>query len=96
MKNICESCGQVLPNAQGAPLTDAELDALSAWWHMGTVKGAADLLSRAERTVINQLYSARIRNGVHTTHALALLYMGRLRSKSEMAMQHNLARRKAA
>lgn len=96
MSALCPSCGQVLPNATGQPLTPAELDAVSAWWHMGSIKRAADVLSRSERTVVNQLYSARIRNGVHTTHELALLYMGSLRSKTELATQHNNRGREAA
>jgi hypothetical protein len=77
-------------------LTDAELDAVSAWWHMGTIKRAADLLSRAERTVINQLYSARIRNNLHTTLELAQMYMGDLRTVSQLVAQHNKSRREAA
>jgi hypothetical protein len=72
------------------------LDALSAWWHMGTVKRAADLLSRSERTVINQLYSARNRNRVHTTVELVQLYLGSLRSVSELIMQHNENRAEAS
>ena len=96
MTKLCPSCGQVLPGARGKPLTPAELDALSAWWHTGSVRQAAILLSRAERTVINQLYNARIRNGVKTTVALAQLQMGQLRTKSELLTEHKVARRKAA
>ena len=94
--NVCPQCGQALPNATRATLTDAELDALSAWWHMGSTRRAADLLSRAERTVVNQLYSARIRNNVHTTVALLPLYLGSLRSMSELMTQHKVRREEAA
>ena len=94
--SACPTCGQQIPGKHGRALTDAELDALSAWWHTGTVKGAADLLSRAERTVINQLYSARIRDGVHTTLELVQLHIGELRSMGELLKSHNLSRRKAA
>jgi DNA-binding CsgD family transcriptional regulator len=96
VSNLCPSCGQVLPKAKGDPLTPAELDALSAWWHMGTVKRAADLLSRSERTVVNQLYTARNRNGVHTTVQLAQLQFGKMRSLPELMAQHNSARKAAA
>jgi DNA-binding CsgD family transcriptional regulator len=96
MTELCPTCGQVKPPAGlAASLTPGELDALSAWWHMGTVKRAADLLSRSERTVINQLYSARNRNRVHTTVELVQLYLGSLRSVSELIMQHNESRTEA-
>lgn len=86
-----------MPSGGGAaPLTAAELDALSAWWHTGTVRGAANLLSRAERTVANQLYSARIRNNVHTTVALLPLYLGSLRTVSDLLTQHNVRGKEAA
>lgn len=88
--DLCPTCGQVKPPVgQAKVLTPGELDALSAWWHMGSVRRAADLLSRSERTVINQLYSARIRNNVHTTLELVQLYLGSLRSVSDLLMQHN-------
>jgi hypothetical protein len=95
---LCPTCGQTIPEGQRsrAILPDAELDALSAWWHMGSIKGAADLLSRSERTVINQLYSARIRNDLHRTVELAQLYLGSLRSRSELLTSHKNSRRKAA
>lgn len=93
----CPACGQVMPNLKrAAELTPGELDALSAWWHMGSVKRAADLLSRAERTVANQLYKARIRNDVHTTLELAQMYFGSLRSMGDLLTQHNSTQRKVA
>jgi hypothetical protein len=97
MNALCPTCGQPVPeNRSRAALPAAELDALSAWWHMGTIKAAADLLSRAERTVINQLYSARSRNNLHTSLELAQLYMGSLRSRSELLASHKSNQRKAA
>ena len=95
---LCPRCGQPMPEDQRsrAILPAGELDALSAWWHMGSIKRAADLLSRAERTVINQLYSARNRNKVHTSLELAQLYMGSLRSQSDLVASHKKTRRKAA
>lgn len=79
-----------------AILPPSELDALSAWWHTGTIRSAANLLSRSERTVINQLYRARNRNNVHTTLELGQLYLGELRSMSHLVTQHNSRRRKIA
>jgi hypothetical protein len=93
---LCSQCGQVLPTSSRAELTEAELDALSAWWHTGTARSAANLLSRAERTVANQLSSARIRNNVHTTVALLPLYLGSLRTVSELLAQHNKRGKEAA
>ena len=93
----CPTCGQSMPESGGAAvLTAAELEALSAWWHTGTVKRAADLLSRSPRTVVNQLYSARIRNGLHATSELVPLYLGSLRSMRDLVTSHNQSRRKAA
>lgn len=96
MSKQCPTCGQPLPGSARTALSPAELDAVSAWWHMGTVKGAARLLSRAERTVINQLYNARIREDVHTTLELAQLHMSQLRSMSDLVTSHKVTLRKAA
>lgn len=86
-----------MPSGRGAaPLSSAELDALSAWWHTGSIRAAADLLSRSDRTVINQLYAARIRNNVHRTVALLPLYLGRLRSVSDLVTSHKVTDRKVA
>lgn len=94
---LCPNCGQPMPSGRGAaPLSSAELDALSAWWHTGSTRRAADLLSRSQRTVINQLYSARNRNQVHATVELLPLYLGSLRSMRELLTKHNSARRKVA
>lgn len=94
--NVCPTCGQERPEGGGAAvLSPAELEALSAWWHTGTTKRAADLLSRSQRTVINQLYSARNRNRVHTTAELVPLYIGSLRTMRELITEHNSSRRAA-
>lgn len=93
----CPTCGQPMPSGRGAaPLSSAELDALSAWWHTGSIRAAADLLSRSQRTVINHLYAARIRNNVHATVELLPLYLGRLRTMSELLTQHNQRGKEAA
>lgn len=97
MNPVCPTCGQTRPDQDGAAsLPESELEALSAWWHTGTSKRAADLLSRSQRTIVNQLYSARIRNNVHTTAELVPLYIGSLRSMRELITSHNVRRREAA
>lgn len=96
MSKHCPACGQLMPGSVGRGMTDAELDALSAWWHTGTIKAAADLLSRAERTIINQLYNARIRDDVHTTLELAQLHLGELRTMGDLLAQHNSRLRRVA
>ncbi len=96
MTDLCQSCGQMMPGSAGRSLTPAELDAVSAWWHTGTIKSAADLLSRSQRTVINQLYSARIRDGVHTTLELVQLHVGELRTMNDLLTSHKVAARKAS
>lgn len=90
----CPTCGQPLPNPMAVHhITDAELDALSAWWWTRSSKAAGVLLGRAEQTVKNQLADARRRNGAHKTIELVQLFSGRLRSVKDMS--HN-RRREAA
>ena len=57
-------------------LTDRELQVVSAWWHTGTVKAAAEFLGLAESTVKNTLYSARHKTGHPNTLLLAKAVMG--------------------
>lgn len=61
-------------------LTARELDVVSAWWHEGSVKGAAAILNLSEQTAKNDLRTARLRTGQTTTLALARLYAGQLLS----------------
>lgn len=49
------------------PLTSAQLDALAAWWRVGSVTLAAADLGLAVQTVKNQLATARRRSHVATT-----------------------------
>ena len=85
----CPQCGQYLPQSTDVVLTERELVALSAWWATGRYREAAMLAGVAVQTLKNQLLHARNRVAVHTTHELALLYLGRLRSKDELAASHN-------
>ena len=63
-------------------VTDRELDVIAAWWHEGTVKGAAELLGVREQTAKNQLHTARMRTGATSTLALARMFSGQLPSVS--------------
>jgi hypothetical protein len=84
----------MLPNPTAVHhITDAELDALSAWWWTRSIKAAATFLGIAEQTLKNQLADARRRNGTHKTIELVQLFGGQLRSVQ--AMQHK-RRREAA
>lgn len=96
MTDLCSSCGQPIPSGDAKPLSPAEREALSAWWHTGSVDKAAALLSRAPRTVVNQLYSARTRDGVHTTHDLMKLHYADLIPLGDLVTRHNNSGRKAA
>jgi hypothetical protein len=91
MGERCEACGQPLPTS-GKVLTPHELDALSAWWHTGSVKGASDMLGLTERTITNQLYSARARYGFHKTTELVQLHFGQLRTRDDLIRSHNQRR----
>jgi DNA-binding CsgD family transcriptional regulator len=92
----CPTCGQHVESTGAAPLTPAELEALSAWWHTGNIKRAAALLHRSPRTLRNQLYRARIRNNVHQSVQLVPLYLDSLKPLGDLITSHNFSRRKAA
>lgn len=88
----CPTCGQKLPEPLAIRhITDAELDALSAWWWTRSVKGAATLLGLAEQTVKNQLADARRRNQAHKTIELVQVFGGQLRTLDQIG-SHNRRR----
>jgi DNA-binding CsgD family transcriptional regulator len=95
----CDACGQPLPKQATESLPERELIALSAWWATGHYRDAATLAGVAEQTLKNQLHRARIRNGVHSTVEVAQMYLGQLRSLSQLTASHNsrvAAKRRAA
>jgi hypothetical protein len=61
-------------------LTPRELDILGAWWHEGSVVGAAQLVNVSEQTAKNVLHTARLRAHVATNLALARLFLDDLPS----------------
>lgn len=93
----CPTCGQPMPRANGDyRITDRELEILSAWWLLHSVRATARFFVLSEQTVKNHLMNARIRNGVHTSAALAQLFMGRLHSMDVLLAQHNQGKAAAA
>lgn len=54
--------------------TKRELEVIAAWWHTGTVVGAAELLGIRESTAKNLLHTARLRTGQSNTLMLARAY----------------------
>ena len=68
----------------GRSITDRELEVVAAWWHEGTVVGAADLLCIHEQTAKNLLHTARLHAGVSTTLALARKYANELPAVSTL------------
>jgi hypothetical protein len=62
----------------GRTITDRELEVVAAWWHEGSVVGAAKFLDIHEQTAKNLLHTARLRAGATTTLALARLYAKQL------------------
>jgi hypothetical protein len=92
---VCKECGQVVPDPTAIRhITDAELDALSAWWWSRTIRGAARVLGRAEQTIKNQLYDARRHSQCRTTLELAQTFMNQLRTMEQLT-SHNRGRRAA-
>lgn len=77
-------------------ITKGELEMIAAWWHIGTVKGAADLLGLSESTAKNQLYTARMRSGVTNTLALARMHAKDLPSMAVLRRRGLARARKAA
>lgn len=90
MTDACPACGRPFDKQTDVVLPERELVALSAWWVTGRYREAAMLAGVAVQTLKNQLANARNRNGVHTTHELALMYLGHLRSKEELLKAHNV------
>ena len=78
----------------GRSITNRELDVVAAWWHEGTVVGAAKLLDLHPQTAKNLLHTARLRAGASTTLALARMYSGDLPSVAVLRRRAKM--RKAA
>ena len=92
----CPTCGQRVPQPRADNrLTNRELEILSAWWLLQTIRATARFFDLSEQTVKNHLLNARIRNGVHTSAALASLFMAKLYTMEQLVASHNHQRRAA-
>lgn len=92
----CPTCGQPIPQPLADHrLTSRELEILSAWWLLHSVRAAARFFDLSEQTVKNHLFNARIRNGVHTSAALAQIFMAELLTMQQLVASHNNQRRAA-
>lgn len=92
--DACPTCQRPWPVVDNyRPLTDRELDALSAWWQYRSVQLAAKLIGVGEQRAKNLLASARAKAGVGSNGELAAMYLGQLRSIEALVAQHNGARR---
>lgn len=93
----CDKCGQPLPRLMADHrITSRELDVLSAWWLLHGIRATARFFGLSEQTVKNHLMNARIRNGVHTSAALAQLFMADLRTMDALLASHKSQREVAA
>ena len=69
---ICPTCGHVI--LESARITDRELDVLSAWVALRSVKLAASWVGVGEQRAKNLLAAARARNGAATNDELVDLF----------------------
>ena len=69
-----------MKRAGNGDLTARELDVIAAWWNVGSVKGAAELLNLTEQTAKGVLWKARLRAGAANNLTLARMYSARLPS----------------
>lgn len=90
----CPTCQRPWPleAPQHRPLTERELDVLSAWHHYRSVQLAARLVGVGEQRAKNLLASARRRSGVDTNAQLVVMHLGLLRSVEDLARSHNTGR----
>jgi DNA-binding CsgD family transcriptional regulator len=83
----CPTCGHRLNS--GGRLTPRELDVLTAWWMVGSVKAAAHQAGVGEQRAKNLLSRARNRNGVATNDELLEMHFASVRSLVSERMSHN-------
>ena len=89
----CPTCGH--RRRESGRLTARELDVLAAWWMVGTVKGAADMIGVGQQRAKNLMARARIRNGTRTNNDLLEMHYAAVRSWAADRMQHNVNREAA-
>ena len=79
---VCPTCGHVI--LESARITDRELDVLSAWVALRSVKLAASWVGVGEQRAKNLLAALRRRTRAETNMDLAVHFAGRLRSAGEV------------
>jgi hypothetical protein len=84
--DTCPTCQRPYPleAPQYRPLTEREVDMLSAWFHYRSVKLAAVLIGVKEQRAKNLLARARQRSGVRTNGELAATHLEAIRPKLEL------------
>ena len=87
----CPTCLRPYPleAPQYRPLTEREIDMLSAWYHYRSVKLAALLVGVKEQRAKNLLASVRVKSAVHTNTEAATLHLASIRSLRTLATSHN-------
>ena len=93
MIDRCPTCGHRRRDA--GRLTARELDVLAAWWMVGTVRGAADMIGVGHQRAKNLLAHARIRNRVPSNEELLEMHFVAVRSWAAERMQHKSGREAA-
>lgn len=87
---VCAACGQPLPSMTAENrITGRERQILSAWWYLHSVRATARFFDISENTVKVHLMNARKRNRVHSSAALAAIFMGQLSTMDELLRSHN-------
>ena len=94
-RDLCPNCGQELPTT-GGHLTPRELDVLTCWWMVGTVKAAAHMAGVGEQRAKNMLSRARSRNRVDSNQSLLTLHFVAVRKHAADRISHNLSHEAAA
>ena len=88
----CPTCQRPYPLVDGyRPLTEREIDVMSAWWHYRSVQLAAKLIGVGEQRAKNLLASARAKSGASTNLELCTLHLGLIRSVLDLG-SHNVQR----
>ena len=90
----CPTCQRPWPleAPQYRPLTERELDVLSAWWHYRSVQLAAKLIGVGEQRAKNLLARARARSAVRTNTELVTMHLSQIRPVSTLIESHNTSR----
>jgi hypothetical protein len=90
MRELCPLCGQERPDAT-QPLTERELEVLTAWWMTGSLKKAAIQVGVGEQRAKNMMARARIRSRVSTNRELLAAHMDEVRLLVQSKVSQNMS-----